>query len=100
VSVGDTIRFTSRNRRSAEHDLNRMLTGLKERLKAPILAGLYFSCIARGENMFERNGYEVEQISKVLGDFPLVGFFGNGEISHHNVYGYTGVLTLFLAAEA
>ena len=31
-----------------------------------------------------------------LGDFPLVGFFANGEISHNRLYGYTGVLALFL----
>ena len=30
-----------------------------------------------------------------LGDFPLAGFFCNGEISHDRLYGYTGVLTLF-----
>jgi hypothetical protein len=27
---------------------------------------------------------------------PLVGFAGNGEISHNRVYSYTGVLSLFL----
>jgi len=26
----------------------------------------------------------------------LVGFFCNGEISHNRVYGYTGVLSLYL----
>ena len=37
-----------------------------------------------------------EAIRDTLGDFPLVGFFCNGEISHNRLYGYTGVLTLFL----
>ncbi len=31
-----------------------------------------------------------------LCEVPLVGFFCNGEISHNRVYGYTGVLSLFL----
>jgi small ligand-binding sensory domain FIST len=35
-------------------------------------------------------------ISRTLGDIPLVGFFANGEISHNRLYGYTGVLTVFL----
>ena len=35
-------------------------------------------------------------IQDSLGDVPLVGFFGNGEISHNRVYAYTGVLTLFI----
>ena len=30
------------------------------------------------------------------GDLPLGGFFCNGEISHNRLYGYTGVLTLFI----
>ncbi len=28
-------------------------------------------------------------------EVPLVGFFAGGEIGHHHVYGYTGVLTVF-----
>ena len=28
---------------------------------------------------------------------PLVGFFAAGEIAHHHLYGYTGVLTVFAA---
>ena len=39
---------------------------------------------------------ELKAIRDRLGDFPLVGFFANGEISHNRLYGYTGVLTLFL----
>jgi small ligand-binding sensory domain FIST len=31
----------------------------------------------------------------MLGDFPLVGFYANGEISRDRLYRYTGVLTLF-----
>ena len=30
-----------------------------------------------------------------LGDFPLIGFFANGEISRDRLYGHTGILTLF-----
>lgn len=35
-------------------------------------------------------------IEAELGDVPLVGFFGSGEISHGRLYTQTGVLTLFL----
>jgi small ligand-binding sensory domain FIST len=27
---------------------------------------------------------------------PLIGYFAGGEIARHHVYGYTGVLTVFL----
>jgi hypothetical protein len=30
-----------------------------------------------------------------LGDVPLVGFLAGGEIANQQVYGYTGVLTVF-----
>jgi small ligand-binding sensory domain FIST len=35
-------------------------------------------------------------VREILGEVPLVGFFGNGEISRDRIYGYTGVLTLFV----
>jgi small ligand-binding sensory domain FIST len=31
-----------------------------------------------------------------LGDLPLAGLYCNGEIAANRLYGYTGVLTLFL----
>ena len=34
-----------------------------------------------------------------LGDVPLAGFFAGGEIAHHHLYGYTGVLTVFVDSE-
>jgi len=34
-------------------------------------------------------------VRHALGDVPLVGFFAAGEIAHQNLYGYTGVLTVF-----
>ena len=37
---------------------------------------------------------ELRTIRQELGDFPLVGFFANGEISCNRLYGYTGVLTV------
>ena len=58
--------------------------------------GLYYSCVGRGPNLFGGESEEANMIREALGEFPLVGFFCNGEISHNRLYGYTGVLTLFL----
>ncbi|MEM7018315.1 MAG: FIST C-terminal domain-containing protein, partial [Pseudomonadota bacterium] len=59
--------------------------------------GVYYTCLGRGPSLFigEENR-ELKMIQEVLGDFPLTGFFGNGEISNNRLYSYTGVLTLFL----
>ena len=58
-------------------------------------AGIYVSCIARGAALFGEPGVETALIREMLGDFPLIGFFANGEISRDRLYGHTGVLTLF-----
>lgn len=101
IEPGQPILFTKRDRQSAESDFTRMLQKLKARIDPsgdgrPIKGGLYVSCVARGPNLFGDNAAETRMISEHLGDFPLTGFFANGEISHDRCYAYTGVLTLFL----
>ncbi len=95
VAPGDRIVFCRRDPDSARADLGRMLRQLKGRLSGPPKAGVYVSCIARGRALFGENGVETALIRETLGDFPLVGFFANGEISRDRLYGHTGVLTLF-----
>jgi small ligand-binding sensory domain FIST len=96
VAPGDRVLFCRRDPASAAADLARMLADLKRRANAIPRAGLYFSCVARGPNLFGPDSRELAMIRDTLGDFPLAGFFGNGEIAHDRVYGYTGVLALFL----
>ena len=69
----------------------------------PIRGGLYVSCaargpwpVARGPNQFADPESETRLIRDALGEFPMVGFFANGELNRDRVYAYTGVLTLFL----
>ena len=93
---GSALMFVRRDPVSAAADMSRMLDDLRRRAGAPPKAGLYFSCVARGPNMFGPDNAELSMIRDRLGDFPLVGFFCNGEISHDRLYGYTGVLALFL----
>jgi len=96
VERGDRIMFARRDHDAAEADLKRMLAGLSQRTGSPIRGGIYVSCVARGPNLFGDGARELELIADALGDFPLVGFFANGEICRDRLYGYTGVLTLFL----
>jgi small ligand-binding sensory domain FIST len=96
VAPGDRLLFCRRDPASALKDLERMLGDLKRRAPTTPRAGLYFSCVARGPNQFGPDSVELGLIRQALGEFPLVGFFANGEISNDRLYGYTGVLTLFL----
>lgn len=95
VETGDELMFCRRDQQSAEDDLKRMLAAIGTQLSTPIRGGVYYSCLGRGQHMFGAPNRELELIRDELGDFPLVGFFANGEISHDRLYGYTGVLTLF-----
>ncbi len=95
VQPGDDLLFCKRDQQSAEDDLLRMLAALRAQFDGPIRGGVYVSCLGRGRHMFGAPHRELRLIRDTLGDFPLVGFFANGEISHNRLYGYTGVLTVF-----
>ncbi len=97
IEPGDQIIFCRRDGNTAREDMQRMLDGLKQRCKGrQPRGGIYVSCLGRGRYQFGDNAEEVKMISETLGDFPLTGFFANGEIFHERIYGYTGVLTLFM----
>jgi len=72
-----------------------MLESAKKALSGTPRGGIYVSCLGRGINLFGPSSDELRLIQTELGDFPLVGFYANGEISQDRLYGYTGVLTLF-----
>lgn len=95
VPSGGHLLFCRRDRETAREDMARMLSSIQQGLYGQPRGGLYFSCLGRGPGLFGESG-ELQMIREALGDFPLVGFFCNGEISHNRLYGYTGVLTLFL----
>ena len=97
VGVGDQVMFVRRDGAAADTDLKRMVEDLKMRSGKAPRAAFYFSCIARGPNLFGPGSVELGTIEKILGeDVPLIGFFANGEISNNRLYGYTGVLSLIL----
>jgi small ligand-binding sensory domain FIST len=95
IAPGDPILFCRRDPDSARRDMVRMVKQLAGRLNGPPKAGIYVSCVARGAALFGEAAVETRLIRESLGDFPLIGFFANGEISRDRLYGHTGVLTLF-----
>ncbi|MBT5415958.1 MAG: histidine kinase [Rhodospirillaceae bacterium] len=96
VESGDRVMFVRRDGQAARDDLRRMLQDLRRRCGGAPRGGLYFTCLARGPNLFGPDSEELGILREELGEVPLVGFFCNGEVSHDRVYGYTGVLALFL----
>jgi len=103
LAIGDMLddksrlMFCRRDGNTAHEDMIRMLERLKKRVGSRLIrGGLYISCLGRGRHQFGDNSEELKLIQQILGEFPLAGFFANGEIYNGRLYGYTGVLTLFL----
>ena len=96
---GDRAVFCTRDRDAARADLIRICTELRDELETEslrVLGAHYVSCVGRGAHLFGGTGAELQIIAHNLGEIPLVGFFANGEIAGDRLYGYTGVLTLFV----
>lgn len=97
MQADSSIMFCKRDGQSAIQDMQRMLSDIKTRLKDTKIKGaLYISCLGRGKNLFGNNSEELKMVNEVLGDIPLAGFYANGEIAGNQLYGYTGVLTIFV----
>jgi small ligand-binding sensory domain FIST len=102
VAIGEilegqpSVMFCRRDADTAQEDMTRMLDSIKQGLYGEPRGAVYYSCLGRGASLFGPSSEELKMIRSALGDIPLVGFFCNGEISHNRLYGYTGVLTLFL----
>ena len=100
VRVGQTLQFQIRDAQASREDLREMLDELAERLSGRRPAfGCYFDCAGRGQGLFGVPDHDVTLIRERLGEFPLVGFFGNGEfapIGRRNFFhNYTGALVIF-----
>lgn len=113
--VGTRLAFCERHVQAARADLMRVCAEVREELEpeevlvgvgegdvdAPprparaIAGAVYVSCAGRGGPHFGGPSAELQIVRHALGDVPLVGFFAGGEIAHHRLYGYTGVLTVF-----
>ncbi len=104
IEDGARVAFCSRDETAARKDLVRICTQIREHLDergeargAAVEAkgAVYVSCNGRGLHMFGKQSEELKIIRHQLGDVPLVGFYANGEIGGQNLYGFTGVLTVF-----
>ena len=100
VRVGQTVQFQIRDAEASRWDLRAMLDEVAAQLgdRRPAF-GCYFNCAGRGHGLFGVPDHDVTLIRERLGEFPLIGFFGNGEfapIGRRNFFhNYTGALVVF-----
>ena len=75
-----------------------MLTRLKNKNRKTPDFGIYFNCSSRGEALYGRSNVDTQIIREILGEFPLIGFYGGYEMAQMTqgvqLYTYTGVLVL------
>ncbi|WP_374634140.1 FIST C-terminal domain-containing protein [Ferrovibrio sp.] len=97
MEEGDQLFFCRRDSESAGRDMDRMLADLRRRCgDATPRGGIYFSCMARSQDQFVQNPGELDRIQAAFPGLPLIGMYCGGEIAAARMYGYTGVLSLFL----
>ncbi len=104
VEDGKKLLFVHRNDESLRTDLSAALVSLRQRVEKEQgaftpKAAIYISCIARVHTNFgqgESLTGEMVLVREILGDLPLAGFYANGEIFNSRIYGYTGIVVLFL----
>lgn len=105
VQTGMQLAFCQRDTDAARRDLVRICAEIRDELAGDsdatdpaqrIAGAVYVSCAGRGGPHFGAPSAELQIVRHALGDVPLVGFFAGGEIAHRHLYGYTGVLTVFV----
>lgn len=99
ANAGERAVFCTRDSEAARLDLIRICTELRGEVEdrdCVPLGAVYHSCSGRGAALFGASGAEAAIIRHNLGDIPLIGVYCNGEIQGDRIYGYTGVLTLFV----
>lgn len=79
IRTGQTVQYHLRDRSTAHEDLIETLRYQSE-LRPEPFAALMFSCAGRGTSMFKESGHDARAFESAMGDVPLAGFFGNGEI--------------------
>jgi small ligand-binding sensory domain FIST len=77
---GQTVQFHLRDGERAANDLGGMLRAYRQRSAAPPAGALLFSCLGRGESLFEVPNHDSHAFQSEVADVAIGGFFCNGEI--------------------
>lgn len=101
VRTGQRLRFHVRDPAAAAEDLRGQLLRWRALGAGEAEAALLFSCLGRGEAFFGVRDHDSTILAELLGDVPLAGFFGNGEIGpvqgRSFTHGYTSAVAIFRA---
>lgn len=94
---GQTLQFHLRDAETSKKDLRNVLT--KATRAGHPEGALMFSCLGRGQNLYQEVGHDTRVFHQVVGEVPLAGFFCNGEFGpvggESALHGFTSSFALF-----
>ncbi len=104
LGPGRVVQFHLRDARTSAEDLEERLVSYRAETRAPVAGGLLFSCLGRGRFLYGRADHDSDLLRRELGEVPLAGFFGNGEIGpvagRTYLHAYTSSFALLSRAES
>jgi len=101
LKAGQFISWGLRSQAVAEADLMLVSTQLTDELGSKPDFGILFSCLGRGPYFYGGIDRDLKVLTHQFPQMPLIGFYGNGEISCLNsvnqLLPYSAILSLFTA---
>ena len=106
IAIGDRIRagqrlqFHLRDARTSAEDLEMLLNTYQKNNpnSSPVVGALLFSCLGRGEGLYQKPNFDSEMFRRHMGAISLGGFFCNGEIGPVGnttfLHGYTSAFAI------
>ncbi len=100
VRAGQRIQFHLRDAQTSAEDLDILLKNYQANSETNLAqAALLFSCLGRGQSLYEVPNFDSELFQRYFKDIPLAGFFCSGEIGPINkrtfLHGYTSAFAIF-----
>jgi small ligand-binding sensory domain FIST len=82
LTPGLDLFWALRQPQAAEHDMQAMVRRLSDDKPGTPAFGLMFPCLGRGPWFYGGEDRDIQALTRLFPDLPLIGFYGNGEIAH------------------
>ncbi|MEO0987394.1 MAG: FIST N-terminal domain-containing protein [Cyanobacteria bacterium J06639_14] len=106
IRTGQRIQFHLRDARTSAEDLETLLMRYRGQIKpqaSSSIGALMFSCMGRGEGLYQEPHFDSHLFNQYLATVPLSGFFCGGEIGPIGdatfLHGYTSVFGICRPSE-
>ncbi len=96
---GTFLSWALRDANTAQIDIVKTASKLKEQLPDEPSFAMLFSCLGRGPSFYDGSDQDLELLKTLHPQLPIIGFYGNGEIApigdKNKMLQYSAVLALF-----